>query len=279
MTSKTTRQTSQARADRDRSAPCPAVPLTQRLAACTELLLRRPRDCAVFLDVDGTLLDLAVTPSSITMPQGLVRILVDLAAGLGGALAFITGRRIAEIDRIFSPLQFAASGVHGAEMRLAADGRIEHMVPTLSADVVDALTQLAGQTAGAFAEPKGAGLAIHYRLAPTAGPTIAAALGAFLAIRPDEFVICPGQKVFEILPAGFTKGRALSMLAAAPPFKGRVPIMIGDDLGDEPAFAVAEALSGFALRVASENFASRTTDFAGPDAVRAWLASIAASQA
>jgi trehalose 6-phosphate phosphatase len=251
----------------------PAV-LGARLTACTDLALKKPGNCAIFLDMDGTLLDLAPTPGSISVPPGLVELLHRVADALDGALAILTGRKIAELDSILSSVRIAASGVHGAEMRMTPDSQVEQMVPALSQDVIAALTRIAERIPGAFAEPKGGGLAIHYRLAPTTGNEIGTALRQFVETRKGEFEVWPGQKVFEIIPSGFNKGTALSRFAAMEPFKHRIPIMIGDDHGDEPAFAAAERMKGFGLKVASENF-STGTDFEGPRAVRAWLARIA----
>ncbi len=247
----------------------------RRLEECTRIARARPRECALFLDMDGTLLDLAATPHAIRVPEGLVELLQRLADGLEGALAIITGRRIAELDLVLSPLRLAASGVHGAEMRYQPNGEVEQLIPELSDDIVQSLTRFARRTPGAFAEPKGPGLAIHYRLAPTAGPVIGAELARFRERHLGQFEIWPGQKVFEVIPSGFSKGTAVTALAARAPFKGRVPIMIGDDIGDLPAFKAAERLNGFGLRVASENFGSKGADFDGPRSVRAWLAGLA----
>jgi trehalose 6-phosphate phosphatase len=246
-------------------------PLRSRLDACTRLALGNPGRIALFLDMDGTLLELAATPESVTVPGGLVELLRRLANGLGGALAIVTGRRIVEVDHILKPLRLAASGVHGAELRISAAGPIERMTPDLSGDVVQSLQDLAGRAPGAFAEPKGSGLAIHYRLAPEAESEIARELQLFHEQNPGKFDIWPGRKVFEVIPKGFSKGTAVSMLAAMAPFKDRVPIMIGDDVGDEPAFSVAEKLDGYGLRVAGENFDASRADFKDPQSVVRWL--------
>jgi trehalose 6-phosphate phosphatase len=190
-------------------------------------------------------------------------------------LAIVTGRRIMEVDSLLSPLRLAASGVHGAEIRLSASSAIELRTSDLPESVVRALDALAGTAPGAFAEPKGSGLAIHYRLAPEAEATIAERLKDFHEQHPGRFDIWPGRKVFEVIPKGFTKGTALYAFARAAPFKDRIPIMIGDDVGDEPAFAAAEELGGFGLRVAGENFDASRADFDDPVAVLKWLDALA----
>lgn len=251
------------------------VPYRRRLEECTQHAFRDPRSIALYLDMDGTLLELAATPEGVTIPGGLVELLGRLAEGLGGALAIVTGRRIVEVDNLLAPLRLAASGVHGVELRVSSSSSLEIRTPDLSEQFVRALQELAGQAPGAFAEPKGSGLAIHYRLAPEAESAIAQQLQRFHEDNPGTFDIWPGRKVFEVIPKGFSKGTAISALANLPPFKDRIPIMIGDDVGDEPAFAAAEALGGYGLRVAGENFDKSRSDFNDPRAVLTWLEAFA----
>jgi len=246
-----------------------------RLSACTEFALANPRATALFLDVDGTLLELAATPKSVRVPQELVGLLERLAAGLDGAVAIISGRLISEIDRLLDPLKLTASGVHGAELRQQPDRETERMSPALPGAIATSLSGIARKFPGVIVEPKGPGLAVHYRLAPTAEEPILAALERLVDSHGDAFTVTPGKKIFEIVPAGFSKGTALTAIAALPAFRGRVPIMIGDDIGDEPAFAAATRLHGFALRVAGENYGTREADFEGPGAVLSWLAALA----
>lgn len=242
-----------------------------RLSACTSSILANPRACALFLDVDGTLLDLAATPKSVRVPDGLTAILQRLVLAFDGAVAIISGRLISEIDLLLSPLRLAASGVHGAELRHAPDREIERVTAALPADVIQSMRKLALDIPGVIAEPKGAGLAIHYRLAPHAESRILAALEASLDKHSGAFELLPGKRLYEVIPSGLSKGTALAALAALPAFRGRIPVMVGDDIGDEAAFAAAEGLHGFALRVAGEHYDADAADFAGPRAVVAWL--------
>lgn len=245
-----------------------------RLSACTSSILANPRACALFLDVDGTLLDLAATPKSVRVPEGLVGILQRLSLAFDGAVAIITGRLISEIDLLLSPLRLTASGVHGAEFRRAPDREIERVTARLPSDVIQSMRKLALDIPGVIAEPKGAGLAVHYRQAPHAEHDILTALEASLDSHAGAFELLPGKRLFEIIPSGLSKGTALNALSTLPAFRGRTPIMIGDDIGDEAAFAAAEGLHGFALRVAGEHYPTDVSDFAGPRSVVSWLDSL-----
>ncbi|MBN8913163.1 MAG: trehalose-phosphatase [Rhizobiales bacterium] len=241
------------------------------LSACTSAILANPHACALFLDVDGTLLDLAPTPKGVRVPDGLISILQRLILAFDGAVAIITGRLISEIDLLLSPLRLPASGVHGAELRTGPNREIERVTAVLPPDVVQSMRKLALANPGVIAEPKGPGLAIHYRLAPHAEADILAALEASLDKHAGAFELLPGKRLFEVIPSGLSKGTALAQLSKLPAFRDRTPVMIGDDVGDEAAFAAAEGLHGFALRVAGEHYAEDRADFAGPSSVINWL--------
>lgn len=246
-------------------------PQQSRLAACTAFALENPHACALFLDADGTLLELAPRPQDVKVPEGLVALLQRLFVGLDGAIAIVTGRLISDIDFILSPVRLTAAGVHGAEMRTDPNRDIEQVGAELPEEIVKAVRKLAHSIPGVIAEPKGAGLALHYRLAPEAEGDILAALTRYLGHDGGTFDVVPGKKIFEVVPRGLSKGTALARLAELPAFEGRVPIMIGDDIGDMPAFAAAEARGGFGLRVAGEQFAAVEADLPGPRAVMDWL--------
>jgi trehalose 6-phosphate phosphatase len=112
---------------------------------------------------------------------------------------------------------------------------------------------------------------VHYRNAPLAQRTLESEVAALVASSSYDLVLRKGRKVLEAVPRGYSKGTALNAIVASAPFKGRRPIMIGDDVGDESAFAAAERLGGVGLRVAGEHFSLREADFAGVESVRAWL--------
>ena len=233
-------------------------------------------NCAIFLDLDGTLIDIASAPDLVQIPQDLVPLLAKVSAGLKGALAVVTGRPIVEINRFLNPLRLAAAGVHGAELRPAADGEVLLTVGPIDPIIAAAVHRLNDLAPGIIIESKIYSIAVHYRLAPEAEPQIEAALQSILADSPDHFILCPGRCVIEVVPKHVSKGAALEALLAMPAFKGRRPIMIGDDVPDESALAAAVRHGGLGLRVAGEHFPAAQADFASSTEVRAWLAAMAA---
>lgn len=233
-----------------------------------------PAQWALFLDIDGTLLDMAPTPDAVFVPPGLVRTLKRVVQGFEGAVALSTGRRISGADRLFAPLKLVTSGVHGTEVRTLPGGDTMMLVPPVSSELVQAVNAVTQISAGVLVEQKGAGLAVHYRNAPEARRALEIELERIVG-RWEDFVLCPGRKVLEILPKGYSKGTALEWLMRLPPFHGRRPIMIGDDHGDEAALVAAQRFGGIGLTVAGEHFGNACTDFEGPASVRAWLATLA----
>jgi trehalose 6-phosphate phosphatase len=226
---------------------------------------------ALFLDFDGTLVDLAGTPDAIVVPPGLPDLLVRLERALDGAFAIVTGRRIVDIDRFLAPEIFVVAGVHGGEYRF---GRGEIVRPTtepIETELVEAIRVLEHRVPGVLVEPKGATLTVHWRAVPEAADRIEAELTRILADGPDHLEISHGRKVFEICPRHVSKGTALDHLAELPAFRGRRPVMIGDDVSDESAFRAAERRGGEGFRVRGETFPAAHADFASPRQVREWL--------
>lgn len=230
---------------------------------------------ALFLDIDGTLLDVAASPEAVIVPPGLAAALALLERSLDGALALVTGRRIAAADRLFAPLRLVTAGVHGAEIRAKPGGETRALAADLPKNLIDGLRDLTRAAPGVVVETKGAGVAVHYRAAPEVGPMLEAALGTMLAATPGALKLTAGRKIFEIGPPQLSKGSAVETLANLAPFRGRFPVFIGDDKGDEPAFAAVERLGGVAFKVAGEHFQGGGTHFGGPAEVRTWLAGLA----
>ncbi|MBI1648389.1 trehalose-phosphatase [Hyphomicrobium sulfonivorans] len=239
------------------------------------LLKQSTKDLALFLDCDGTLLDIAPTPNAVRVPNGLVELLKRIDDGLGGALAILTGRQLLEIDALLASTEWIGAGVHGSEMRHRVGGDILQIADGLPPALVESVVRRMPALPGVVVEPKGSGLALHYRQAPHLKSALEGELRALIAPYADSLVLCPGRKLFEVVPAGHSKGTALLALAQQPPFAGRRPIMIGDDIGDLPAFTAARHLGGCGFRVAGEAFGYDEVDFSGPTDVYAWLAALA----
>jgi trehalose 6-phosphate phosphatase len=239
--------------------------------AARGVLAGEVRDIALFLDCDGTMLDIAATPSEVKVPPGLLALLHRISDGLGGAVAILTGRQLAEIDVLMKPTMFVGAGVHGSELRTALGGPIVGVASSLPNSLVEELVRRAQKLPGVIVEPKGPGIAVHYRLAPHLKDSLEAALRSLLAQYQEGLVLCPGRKLFEIIPAGHSKGTALETILALPEFAGRRPVMIGDDHGDIPALAAANRLGGAGLRVAGDQFGQHDVEFKRPAEVVAWL--------
>lgn len=233
---------------------------------------------ALFLDLDGTLIDIAQTPDEVVIPRELVGLLADVTRLLGGALAILTGRRIADIDRYLAPLAPVAAGTHGAERRITPGGPIVPVAAPLDDGIVEAVRDVARKLPGTLVELKSASIAIHYRQAPAAEPEIEEALKRILAGGPDHLILSRGRMVLEIIPSHVSKGAALEAFMALPVFRGRRPVMIGDDISDLSAFEAAARLGGSGLRVAGEQFRAAEAEFTSPASVRAWLAAQAGRQ-
>lgn len=229
---------------------------------------------ALFLDLDGTLIDIAASPDEIVVPRELPLTLDRLTVGLSGALAIISGRTVREIDNYLRPLRPVAAGVHGAERRTIPRGEVRSTVEPLDDAILSRVKRIEDRTRGIVVECKQYSVAIHYRNAEQARGEIEAALQNILEEGPDHLILCPGRKVIEIVHRQISKGMALASLMEEPPFRGRIPIMIGDDVSDESAFEEAVRLGGIRLRVAGEHNGHGDAEFESPVHVRAWLMSL-----
>lgn len=227
---------------------------------------------ALFLDFDGTLVDLAARPEAVTVPADLVDLLGALRIRLAGALAVVSGRPLAQIDAHLAPLQLPAAGVHGTERR-RADGELERLaVADLDAASLATLQALADRHAGVLLEIKPGATALHYRLAPDAEALCVAAMRTIAASRPDLSLL-EGKCVLELKSAKSGKGRAIEAFLREPPFIGRRAVFAGDDVTDEAGFAAVQALGGIGIKV-GEGPSVAHERLASPEAVRAWLARV-----
>ncbi len=236
---------------------------------------------ALFLDVDGTLLDLAERPEFVTVPAGLVDGLARAAAKTGGAMALVSGRPIAQLDRLFSPLQFRAAGVHGAELRLDPrdDPSFASGASPLPVSLGIELGAIAGEFPGTFVENKRFSYAVHYRQTPAIGDALRARLVRLVETQPQAGItMLDAHYAFELKTGRFDKGRAVEAFMSTPAFQGRTPIFIGDDDTDEAGFAAVAALGGRAYSVGRRR-PNVVATFDSASAVRGWLAAFASGGA
>jgi trehalose 6-phosphate phosphatase len=223
------------------------------------------RTNALFLDLDGTLLEIAPTPELVVVPPGLPDLLTNVHGQLGGAVAIVTGRPIGVIDRLLAPFHASAAGEHGVALRYQ-DGTVEEMPKGLAVPDTwrDALTAAAERWPGVLVEPKPHGVAVHYRLVPERGNDVWRLVRALVPQDHPWFRLIPAREAVEIGPRAASKGHAVERLMAQAPFRGRRPIFVGDDFTDEAGMEAARQFGGEGLRVA-EVFGGE------PAAVRAWL--------
>jgi trehalose 6-phosphate phosphatase len=236
------------------------------------------RHCAILLDIDGTILDIAPTPREVSVPPTLRHTLARLQELTGGALALVSGRLLADIDLIFAPLRLAAVGGHGAELRPVPNAEPQRRAASLSPELRRSLARLTELGPGILVEDKGYSLALHYRLAPELAPALQAAVVAICDQVPAGTVeVLPGKAVVEVKPARVGKASAVVELMRHAPFRGRRPIFIGDDVTDEPVFGVIAQFGGLGFSV-GRIVAGVDGHFSRPEDVRTWLEQIAADR-
>ncbi|HEX7888860.1 MAG TPA: trehalose-phosphatase [Ramlibacter sp.] len=203
--------------------------------------------CALFLDFDGTMVDIAPQPNAVEVPQPLLGVLQDLNDYLQGAVAIISGRPIAQIDEFLHPLKLAVGGVHGAERR-DADGRL-HLLNTHPLDhVEEAACTLAAEHPGLLVEAKRGSLALHYRQRPELEDLCLLAMQKAVEESPG-ITLLRGKMVAEAKPGGASKGRAIEDFLGEAPFAGRTPVFIGDDVTDEVGFSTVQRLGGMGIKI------------------------------
>jgi trehalose 6-phosphate phosphatase len=230
------------------------------------------RSVALLLDVDGTLIDIGPTPHEVHVPKDLCRALERLTELTDGALALISGRPIADLDRLFSPLRLSAVGGHGAEMRVEGVA-IKRSARPLPKALRQRIAN--GAPAGVLIEDKGYSVALHYRGVPVGKERLQKLLAETSADYPGETVeILPGKEMLELKRAGTNKGEAVRALMTHKPFAGRMPVFIGDDVTDEAVFAILPEIGGAGFSVGRQ-FDGLTAIFDTPASVRAVLARLA----
>ena len=229
----------------------------------------------LFLDVDGTLVGLADAPDAVHVDDELRELLDRVRDRLDGAVALVSGRQISEIDRLFAPRAWPAAGVHGLERRDALGTRhFKHVIDEgMLAIARYRLRRLAEQLPGTIFEDKGITVALHYRQAPQHEQRIRREMREVARDLGGDFRVLEGRKVAELRPGGATKADAVRDFLREPPYVGRRPVFIGDDITDEEALRAVEQLGG--LSVAVGDRISGMLRVAGPRDVRALLEDVA----
>ena len=208
-------------------------------------------DWCLFLDVDGTLIELTDTPSQTVSDPEIKALLRQLFIRLGGAVALVSGRQIETLDRLFAPLRLPASGLHGMERR-TAEGASQGGGPLVDHKLDPAriaIQAFADAHPGALLEDKRQTVAIHFRLAPEAAETAQQLARSLVAALGEPYQVQPGDMMLEIKPRGATKATAIRAFMQERPFADRLPVFIGDDVTDQDGFPVVEAMGGMSIGV------------------------------
>jgi trehalose 6-phosphate phosphatase len=231
---------------------------------------------AMFLDVDGSLLEFADRPEQVHVPDSLKQLLHQLHHALDGALALVSGRNISDLDSMFGIPGWAKAGLHGLELQ-RPDGsrRAVEIDPRQQAKLRREAAALADCLPGVRLEDKGLAVALHTRSAPEHWEALREGTEALIGSLPG-FELQPGNQVIEIKPSGMDKGVAVAELLTLPPFTGRTPVYVGDDLTDEHAFATVNLENGISVRVGEREPSLAQFTLSTPIQLHAWLSRVRA---
>lgn len=265
------------RADRRRGARAAGADFAAALRHCMVRTMTAPTPPpwparpALFLDLDGTLLEIADEPRHATVSPRLEALLPRLAAATDGAVALISGRRIADLDRLFAPFEFPAAGIHGLERR-DGGGRLHAAAVDAAAlkTVHAVVADFVAVRPGLLLEDKERALALHYRRRPDLAAEVAGFVADLERDLPTALTVLRGRMVYEIKPRAVDKGAAIAAFMHEAPFRGRTALFIGDDVTDESGFAVVNGLGGVSVKVSSGPTAAQWR-LAGVEAVLRWL--------
>jgi trehalose 6-phosphate phosphatase len=228
---------------------------------------------AYFLDLDGTLVEFASTPRRLRIDDALHDAISALSRSTHGAVALITGREIADIDRLFRGRRLAVAGQHGAERRGPGGHHLRHTLSPRHLDRARSrLAAIASAHPGLAVEDKGMSIALHYRRKPSLAGYAHRVMTSIVASLGPRFCLQTGNRVVEVRPSGVNKGSAILALMRDPVFRGRTPVFVGDDVTDEFGFAVVNRLGGYSVKVGRGRTKARWR-LSSVAAVRGWLTS------
>ena len=228
------------------------------------------RDWAWFLDVDGTLLEIEARPDLVIADTRLLDLLDRLNTANDGAVALISGRSLGQLDGIFGQFRLAAAGSHGIEQRFM-DGTELNKAADLPPDLVRRVVAFAEQYPDLFVERKPFSIGVHYRNRPELEATVLEAMEKINAELDNIATLMRGKMLVEALPAAANKGSAIRCFMQTPPFAGRLPVFIGDDVTDEHGFAVVNEMDGMSIRIGDAAGSAATWQLESVADLRAWL--------
>ena len=230
--------------------------------------LLKERRIALFLDFDGTLVEIAETPDGIEVPDDLVQRICALEERLGGALAVVSGRAIDDLESHTGALRVACAGSHGSDCRAAGGGNVGEPPADLSAEIRQEIADFAGSE-GFRLEEKTHGAALHYR----SDPSLEGRGLRFAERMADEHgvIVKRGKCVIEFVASEASKASAVQAFMAEPPFAGAIPVFIGDDVTDEDGMRAATEMGGFGVAVGERESENARYALASPAAVHHWL--------
>ncbi len=254
----------------------PSLPRYETMTSLTEPdIAERPdeiasldREIALFLDFDGTLVEIAPSPEDVQLDRRVVPALTALRAQLGGALALVSGRPIAFLDEILAPHRFDIAGLHGAQIRVDDEIRSQADTHAGMHEALRDLVRFANSHVGIIVEDKRISIALHWRLAPSLESEALALMRDIAKRMGPGMRLQEGKSVAELVPAGASKGNAIAWLMATPTYGGRQPVFIGDDITDEDGFEAVNAMGGVSVRIGADRESHATCRLSSPTVLR-----------
>jgi len=247
----------------------PSLNMSNRPPLAAPLPIDGISNVSLFLDFDGTLVDMAPSPDGIRVAPELPDLLRSLAEKLDNRLAIISGRSLIDLDKWLGPVNLAMAGSHGGEMRQSGSAHIEALLPPVPPQAEMELRRLARKHSGLIVEAKPFGVALHYRNLPTAEAEVLDVTASLAHVM--GLTIKRGKMVVELLMPGADKGSAVEKFIQTPVFQGSRPLFVGDDLTDEDAFTKVLEYEGAGILVGPERETAARWRLPGVADVLAWL--------